>query len=203
MQFARYLLRKIGWYLVVFFAAMLIIFILARLIPGNPVDALVAQMTRGGGASGDSVKAIYENYMREFGLDQPKWKQFLTYLGNVLQGDLGTSFAQYPASVNTLIGQALPWSVALQLPAIIIGWVVGNIVGAVAAFRGGWFDRGIFLSSLFLSSIPPYCLAIILLFVVAVQGGFLPVGGAYSFGLSPEWSFAFFGDAITYFWLPF
>jgi len=160
-------------------------------------------MTRGGGVSGDAVKAIYDNYMHEFGLDQPKWQQFLTYVGNVLQGNLGTSFAQYPASVNSLIAQALPWSVALQLPAIIVGWIVGNIVGAIAAFRGGWFDRGIFTSSLFLSSIPPYCLAILLLFLVAVKGGFLPVGGAYSFGLSPEFSLAFFGDAITYFWLPF
>ena len=146
MNLARYFLRKIGWYLVVFFVALLINFILPRLIPGNPVDALVAQMTRGGGASGDAVKAIYENYMREFGLDQPMWKQFLTYVGNVLQGDLGTSFAQYPASVNTLIAQALPWSIALQLPAIIVGWVVGNIVGAIAAFKGGWFDRGAFLA---------------------------------------------------------
>ena len=76
-------------------------------------------------------------------------------------------------------------------------------MGAIAAFKGGWFDRGAFLASLFLSSIPPYCLAIILLFVFAVQLGILPVGGAYSFGLSPEFSLAFFGDAITYFWLPF
>ena len=189
--------------LVVLFVALILNFILPRLIPGNPVDALVANMTRGGGASGDAVKAIYENYMREFGLDQPMWRQFLTYLGNVLQGNLGTSFAQYPASVNSLIAQALPWSIALQLPAIIVGWVVGNIVGAIAAFKGGWFDRGIFLGALFLSSIPPYCLAIILLFLAAVKGGFFPVGGAYSFGMSPEFSLAFFGDAITYFWLPF
>jgi peptide/nickel transport system permease protein len=76
-------------------------------------------------------------------------------------------------------------------------------VGAIAAFKGGWFDRGGFLASLFLSSIPPYCLAIILLFVFAVTLGMFPVGGAYSFGLSPEFSLAFFGDAITYFWLPF
>ena len=155
---------------------MLIIFILPRLIPGNPVDALVAQMTRGGGASGDAVKAIYENYMREFGLDQPMWKQFLTYLGNVLQGDLGTSFAQYPASVNTLIAQALPWTIALQLPAILVGWIVGNVVGAIAAFKGGWFDRGAFLASLFLSSMPYYCLAIMLLYVFAVTLGLLPGG---------------------------
>ena len=76
-------------------------------------------------------------------------------------------------------------------------------MGALAAFKGGWFDRGAFLGSLFFSSIPPFCLAIILLFVFAVTMGILPVGGAYSFGLSPELSLAFFGDAITYFWLPF
>ena len=103
----------------------------------------------------------------------------------------------YPASVNTLIAQALPWSIAIQLPAIIIGWIVGNLLGALAAFKGGWFDRGAFIGSLFFSSIPPFALAIILLFLVAVKMGILPVGGAYSFGLTPEFSLAFFGDAIT------
>jgi peptide/nickel transport system permease protein len=203
MNLARYFLGKIGWYLIVFVVALILNFWLPRLLPGNPVDSLVANMTRGGGASGDAVNAIYENYMKEFGLDQPRWKQFLNYVGHVLQGDLGTSFGQYPASVNSLIAQALPWSIALVLPAIIIGWVVGNVVGALAAFKGGWFDRGMFLTTLFLSAIPPYCVAILLLFVAAVQGGFFPVGGAYSFGLSPEFSLAFFGDAITYYWLPF
>ncbi|WP_114560851.1 ABC transporter permease [Desertihabitans aurantiacus] len=200
---ARYLLRRTLWLLVTFLAAMLLVFVLVRLVPGNPVDAIVAQMTRGGGGSGEQVEAIYDNYMREFGLDQPIWQQFLVFVQNVLQGDLGTSFAQYPASVNSMIAQALPWSVAIQLPAIIVGWVVGNALGAIAAFRGGWFDKGAFLGSIFATSVPYYCLAIILLFVVAVRMQALPAGGGYSFGLSPEATLAFFGDAITYFWLPF
>jgi peptide/nickel transport system permease protein len=141
--------------------------------------------------------------MKEFGLDKPLWQQFFVYVGHVLSGDFGTSFGQYPASVNTLIANALPWSVAIQLPAIIIGWIVGNLLGALAAFKGGWFDRGAFVGSLFFSSIPPFALAIMLLFLVGVKMQILPVGGAYSFGLSPELSLAFFGDAITYFWLPF
>lgn len=203
MSLARYLGRKLVWYLGVLIVALLLNFLLPRLIPGNPVDAIVAQMSRGGGASGEQLQQTYENYMREFGLDQPMWRQFLTYLGNLARGDLGTSLGQYPASVNTLVGQALPWSILLQVPAILIGWIVGNLFGAIAAFRGGWFDRSVFVSSLFLTSIPYYCLAILLVFVVGVQLGILPIGGAYSFGLSPEWTFEFFGDAITYFWLPF
>ncbi len=69
---------------------------------------------------------------------------------------------------------ALPWSIAIQLPAIIVGWVVGNILGALAAFKGGGFDRGAFVSTLFLSSMPYFCLAILLQFIVGVQLGILP-----------------------------
>jgi peptide/nickel transport system permease protein len=203
MALARYLGRKLAWTLVVFFVALVLNFLLPRLIPGNPVDVIVGQLARGGGTGGEQLRQIHEHFMQEFGLDKPLWQQFFIYMGNVLQGDFGTSFGQYPASVSSLVGQALPWTIAIQLPAIIIGWVLGNILGAVAAFKGGWFDRGAFVGSLFFSSVPPFAFAILLLFIIAVQMGVLPVGGAYSFGLSPELSLAFFGDAITYFWLPF
>jgi peptide/nickel transport system permease protein len=203
MALARYLGRKLAWTVVVLFVALILNFLLPRLIPGNPVDAIVGQIAAGGGAGGEQLEQVHEHFMTEFGLNKPLWEQFLIYLGNVLHGDFGTSFGQYPASVNSLIGQALPWSVALQLPAILIGWIVGNLLGALAAFKGGWFDRGAFVGSLFFSSVPPFALAIILLFVVAVRMAALPVGGAYSFGMSPELSWTFFGDAITYYWLPF
>jgi peptide/nickel transport system permease protein len=203
MALARYLGRKLAWTIGVFFVALILNFLLPRLIPGNPVDVIVGQLARGGGTGGEQLRQVHEHFMQEFGLDRPLWQQFFVYIGNVLQGDFGTSFGQYPASVGSLIGQALPWTLAIQLPALIVGWVLGNILGAVAAFKGGWFDRGAFVGSLFFSSVPPFAFAIILLFVVAVQLGVLPVGGAYSFGLSPELSPAFIGDAITYFWLPF
>jgi len=188
MALAKYLGRKVAWTLVVFVVALLLNFLLPRLIPGNPVDAIVGQLATGGGAGGEQLQQVHEKYMAEFGLDKPLWQQFFIYIGNVFQGNLGTSFAQYPASVNTLIAQALPWSIAIMLPAIIVGWILGNLLGAVAAFKGGWLDRGAFIGSLFLSSVPPFALAIILLFLVAVKGGILPVGGAYSFGLTPEFS---------------
>ncbi|WP_152361823.1 ABC transporter permease [Microlunatus speluncae] len=203
MVFARYLGRKVLWYLLALVVALLLNFLLPRLIPGNPVDAIVSQLARGGGTSGDQMRIIHEHFMAEFGLNEPMWKQFFIYLGQLAQGNLGTSFAQYPAPVNKLIGDALPWSIVIQLPAILIGWIVGNALGAIAAFKGGGFDRGAFLGSLFLSSLPYYCLAILLQYIVGVTLGIMPISGAYSLGLSPELSFAFFGDAITYFWLPF
>ncbi len=203
MAFARYLLRKLGWYVGALVVALLLNFFLPRLIPGNPVDAIVANMTRGGGASGEQLQQVYANFMREFGMDQPLWQQFFIWLGQIFQGNLGTSFAQYPASVNSLVGQALPWSIAIQLPAIMIGWIVGNALGALAAFRGGWFDRGAFVASLFFNAMPYYCLAIVLLYIVGVTAQILPPSGAYSAGLTPELSFTFLNDAISYWWLPF
>ncbi|MGO2537474.1 MAG: ABC transporter permease [Brachybacterium tyrofermentans] len=203
MNLGRYIAQKTVWYLVALVAAVGLNFLLPRLVPGNPVDVIVSNLSRGGSVTSEQQKQVYESYVQEFGLDQPLWQQFFTYLGNVFTGDLGTSFAYYPASVNDLVGQALPWSIAVQLPAILIGWILGNVVGAIAAFRGGNWDRSVFTSSLFLSAMPYYCLSILLLYGFAVVAGIFPVGGAYSLGLTPEFSLSFIWDAVSYYWLPF
>lgn len=201
-RFQRYVLTKAGWFLVAFAAALILNFYLPRMIPGNPVDALVAQMARGG-ADVQAMQQVYNTYIKEFGLDKPSIVQFGTYLQNLLHGNLGTSFALYPTSVNKLIADALPWSIALQLPAILIGWILGNILGAIAAYRGGWFDWGGFVGSLFLSSMPYYCLAILLLYGFAVRFQVFPPGSGYSSNRAPNWSWGFFGDALQHYWLPF
>jgi len=203
MGLGKYLLRKVLWYSGALLAALVLNFLLPRLVPGSPVDAIIAQMTQGGGVQGEQLQAIHENFMREFGLNKPMWEQFLTYLQNLSHGDLGTSFGLYPAKVSGLVADALPWSIAIQLPAVLIGWLVGNVIGALAAFKGGMMDRGAFVSSLFLSSMPYYCLAIILLYVFAVAWPVLPAGRGYSFGVSPELTWTFFSDAVTHYWLPF
>lgn len=203
MGLGRYTLKKTAWYLGALVAALILNFVLPRLVPGNPVDIIVSNLTTGSNISSDAQRQMYESFTKEFGLDKPWLQQFWLYIDNVLHGNLGVSFANYPASVNHLVGQALPWTLALQLPSIIIGWIVGNVLGAVAAFKGKKWDSGVFTTSLFLSSLPYYCLAIILLYLLALKAGIFPVGGAYSYGLSPEWSFSFFSDALHYYWLPF
>ena len=204
MTLAKYLLRKVVWYAVALLVAVFLNFLLPRLVPGNPVDAIVAQLMRGGsGVEGEQMQTIYQHYMAEFGLNEPMWKQFIIYVQNLLHGDLGTSFSLYPAKVAPLISQALPWSIAIQLPAVLIGWLVGNVLGALAAYKGGWLDSGAFIGSLFLTSMPYYCLAILLLYLLAVTVEILPTGGGYSFGLTPELTPAFIADALHYYWLPF
>jgi len=199
--FQRYVLGRVVFYLGVLVVAILINWYLPRLIPGNPVDVLVAQL--GGNIQGEQAKHIHEVYVHEFGLDRPLWEQFGIFVGNLLHLDLGTSFSFFPTPVWTLIAQALPWTIALQVPAILVGWIVGNVLGAIAAFRGGWFDRGAFLTSLFASSMPYYCLAILLLFGLAVAVPLFPAGGGYSFVNTPELTPDFLFDALGHYWLPF
>ena len=202
-MFQKYLLRKLVWFLAAALVALSLNFFLPRMIPGNPVDAIIAQMSQGGQADSASMQRIYVTYMEEFGLNQSPLQQFMSYLQKVVRGDLGTSFARYPAPVSGIIGDALPWTVALQLPAIMVGWILGNAFGAIAAYRGGWFDRGGFVASLLASSIPYYCFAILLVYGVSVELGWLPARGGYSFGMWPTWSWAFVNDALTHYWLPF
>jgi len=89
MALAKYLGRKLAWTVVVFFVALVLNFLLPRLIPGNPVDAIVGQLARGGGTGGEQLQQVHEHFMQEFGLDKPLWQQFFIYVGHVLTGDFG------------------------------------------------------------------------------------------------------------------
>jgi peptide/nickel transport system permease protein len=200
--FRRYILTKLGWYLIALAAAVSLNFFLPRLVPGNPVDLIVAHFLQGGGG-GASASKTYQAFITQFHLDEPLFGQFITYLGNIVHGDLGQSFSLFPARVTTLIGQAVPWTIALQLPAILLGWLLGNVLGALAAYKRGAFDRNLFVTALALSSIPYYALAIVLLYVFAVAIPVFPSAGGYSFGTMPDLSWSFFVDALGHYLLPF
>src|SRR5665811_312487 len=202
MGLRRYLARKTVWYLGALVVAVILNFLLPRLIPGNPVDVIVSQLGRGG-LSSEAQQRIYEDYTRQFGLDKPMFQQFIAYVVAIFHGDLGKSFAFFPTPVKSLIGQALPWTLALQVPAILLGWIIGNVLGAVAAYKGGGWDKSVFTTSLLFSSAPYYCLAIILLYLGSIVLGVFPVGGAYSLGTSPSFTWGFITDASTFYWLPF
>jgi peptide/nickel transport system permease protein len=159
-------------------------------------------MTRGMTDS-DTIKKVYQTFIQEFGVDKPLWTQFVMYLKNLFTGNLGTSFGLYPAKVTDILASAVPWTIGLQLPAIIVGWILGNGLGAVAAYKKGIYDRVIFPAALFVNSIPYFTLAIIMLYIFGLSLKWFPTSGGYDYQMIPHLSLDFIGSVIRHHTLPF
>jgi peptide/nickel transport system permease protein len=199
----KYFLKKSAWYLVTLFIAVFLNFLLPRLIPGNPVMAIVARMSSGARDQA-TITRIYEIFMAEFGLDKPVWQQFFIYLGNVCRGNLGVSFSQYPRAVSDILRSSVGWTLMLQFPAIITGWFVGNALGALTAYRKGVFDKVFFPFFLFLAAIPAFGFAYTNVYFFASKLNIFPGSLGYGFDLLPNWSDPrFVLSVLSHYRLPF
>lgn len=200
--YRKYFMTKFLWFMVTLIAAFILNFILPRLMPGDPVAAIVARMAQGM-TNTSGVQAIYEQYTELFGTNKPIIQQFFIYVQNVFRGDFGFSFSQYPRTVADVLKASVWWTVALQFPAIIVGWFLGNMLGALAAYLRGGFDKVLMPISIFLSNLPAFGMAIILLVIFAVNLGWFPTSGGYGFDLLPNFSWTFIKSVIHHYQLPF
>jgi peptide/nickel transport system permease protein len=200
--YAGYFVNKFAWFLVTLVAAFILNFILPRLMPGDPVAAIVARMAQGM-SNTSGVQAIYQQYTELFGTNRPLIEQFFLYVRNVLQGDFGFSFSQYPRTVADVIRSSILWTIGLQFPAIIVGWLIGNTLGALAAYIRGGFDKVLMPVSIFISNLPAFGMAIILMVIFAVTLRWFPTSGGYGFDLIPSMSLKFFWSVFVHYQLPF
>lgn len=200
--YRKYFGKKILWFFITFIIAILLNFILPRMMPGDPVAVIVAKSAQGM-SDASAVKQIYENYAKEFGVDQPMYIQFFTYFKNALSGNFGLSFSQYPRPVADIISSAIGWTLCLQLPAIIVGWLIGNILGALAAYVRKGFDKVLMPVFLFISSIPAFGAAVILLVIFSINLKVTPIAGGYGFDLIPNFSWTFIKSVIHHYQMPF
>ncbi len=133
----------------------------------------------------------------------PLVKQYFKYIWMVLHGDLGTSFVKYPKKVNTIVAEAIPWTLALQFPTIVIGWIVGNLLGALAAYKRGLFDKVLFPCALLMNSIPFFAVGMILVYLFSETFRFFPSSGGYAIDVIPGFTWAFISSAAYFYVLPF
>lgn len=200
--YQKYFLNKTGWFFVTLICAFILNFILPRLMPGDPVAAIVSRVAQGM-SDATGVQAIYQQYADLFGTNKPVYQQFFIYVKNASKGDFGFSFSQYPRTVADVISSSIWWTVILQLPAILVGWLIGNFLGALAAYRKKGFDKVLMPVSIFVSSLPAFGMAIILLVIFAISLGWFPTSGGYRFDMIPNFSWGFIWSAIVHYQLPF
>jgi peptide/nickel transport system permease protein len=194
----RFLARKIAFYLATFVVAVSVDWAIPRFMPGDPIQGLLARMQ----AQPGSQEALTGYYTEAFGLDVPLWQQYLNFWKGLLSGDLGTSVWQYPTPVTELIMHAVPYTLALLVPAILLAFLAGNKVGALAA-RRKVLDNTVLPVGYLLTATPYMWLAIMLAYVFASVAGVFPLSGAYGYDITPQWSFAFAGSFLGHWILPF
>jgi peptide/nickel transport system permease protein len=195
---SRYLARKVAIYLLTFFVAVTIDWAIPRLMPGDPVSGLIARLQ----ADPTAAQEMHGYFTESFGLDDPLWKQYLNFWLGLLHGDLGPSIAYVGTSVNDLIWEAVPYTLALTVPAIVLSYIAGNRVGALAA-RRKVLDSPALPVAYVLTATPYVWLALVLAYVLAFRWEIFPVSGAYDFSLTPEWSWEFARSFLSHWFLPF
>jgi len=200
--YREYFLNKLLWFLVTFVCAFILNFILPRLMPGDPVAGIVSHIAQGM-TNTTGVQAIYQQYADLFGTNRPIIEQFFIYMRNVFHGDFGFSFSQYPRTVAETLKSAIWWTIGLQFPAIIVGWLIGNVLGALAAYLKKGFDNLLMPISIFLSNFPTFGMAIILLVIFGVGLKWFPTSGGYGFDLIPTFTWKFIWTVITHYQMPF
>jgi peptide/nickel transport system permease protein len=186
----EYLIRRLVLFFVVVWVAASINFVLPRLSGGNAIRAQLMQQAAQGGYVQGNIDAMVAEFDKDFGLDKPLWEQYVTYLWNISHLDFGFSMSSYPMRVSTLMGNALPWTFALLGMSTAIAFTLGILLGGLMA----WPSTPRFLVNvllppfLTLSAVPYYMLGLVLLWVFAFQNHFLPIFGAYTPGVIPDWS---------------
>ncbi|MET9173067.1 ABC transporter permease [Streptomyces misionensis] len=170
----RYVARRLLQMIPVFIGATLLIFLMVNVM-GDPVAGLCGERA--------CDPATAAQLKREFGLDQPLWRQYATYMGNVFAGDFGTAFNGQP--VTELMAAAFPVTVRLTVVAVLFEIVIGVALGVVTGLRRGRpVDTGVLLATLVVISLPTFVTGLLLQLMLGVQWGWIKpsVSPAAAFG---------------------
>jgi peptide/nickel transport system permease protein len=194
----KYLLRRLGFYALAAWISLTINFFIPRLAPGDPASALQQKF------QGRLEPAALEAMKVAFGIgDDPVHIQYLAYLKNLSQGELGISIAHFPAPVSEVIGTAILWTLFLAGLAVLLSFALGSLLGMLSAWkRGSILDHIAPPLFVLFSAFPYFWLAMLLLYTFGFSLGWFPLRHAYSDTLSPSFSWVFVLDVLHHATLP-
>jgi len=147
----------------------------------------------------------YDAIEKDLGRDGGMFGELIHFVQHIFDGTFGksTSTTRYPNTVSSIISEGIVWTICLQIPAILLGWILGNVLGAVAAYKRKFWDKAVMPASLFISAIPAFGSAVILLVVFGVNLKWFPVNRAYDPGMIPAFTWKFISNVIWHYQLPF
>ncbi len=194
----KYLLKQISLYLLAAWASLTLNFFLPRMMPGDPVTALIGRMH--GRFTAGQIEAIKQAYGF---IDGPLIQQYGQYLSHALRGDFGVSISAYPATVSSIIATGFMWTLLLGVVTLVISFVVGTALGVVIAWkRNGFLDSTLPGISGFVGSFPYFWLAMVCLYYLGFELGWFPMSHAYSDFISPGFTWEYISSVLYHMVLP-
>ncbi len=203
--YRNFLVRRILRAFGVIFVTSTLTFFIIRLMPSNPIEIFINQMMAAYGMSYQDAKAL-ALALFTIDLDKPLHQQYIEYLINLFQGNLGRSISISPGTpVMDIILAFLPWTLFSVSISILASFVLGVITGIIAAYRrGGLFDKVMSTFAAIISAIPGYLIGILIIVFIGVQYGLINyMRGAYSAGIRPGFNLQFISDVFLHLAAPF
>ena len=181
---SRFLRRRFVFYLVAAFAAITLNFLIPRLMPGDPVQLLFARF------QGRLDPRAFEAIKAQFGfVEGPLLEQYLLYLRSILTLDFGPSIMGFPIPVTQVIFNSLRWTLMLMGIASVMSYVIGTLLGVIAAWRrGNRIDTTLLPIASILGAFPYFFIALLAVYVLGFQYDIFPTSHAYDTGISQDWS---------------
>jgi peptide/nickel transport system permease protein len=178
-------------------------FLVTHLSPISPVESALGRMTARSNSAPEAVQAMREALTAMYGVDQPILQQYFSFWVRLVQGDLGPSMIAFPTPAMTLVMRALPWTVGLLTTSIIINFLIGNLLGALAGYnQNSRLLKGFGVIAMGLQPIPQYIVAFILLIIFGFIWPVLPISGGFAMNVSVGWTWQFAGSVMLHSILP-
>lgn len=198
-----YIVKRLGVLLLIVWLAATLNFFLPKLSGVDPVRAKLLEAASLGGYVHAGIEDMVKVYQEKFGLDKPLWRQYLTYIDDVLHGRLNYSIANYPRTVGGMIRDAAPWTIGLLGLTTLFSFAAGTFLGALLAWPGAprwlhWLMPPLWA----LHAIPFFLLGLVLMYVFAFQFPLLPIFGGYQAGDTPGLTLPFIFDILRHAVLP-
>ena len=202
-NYAGYLLRRLGQFVLVVFIGINLSFVITHSTPIDPVEQTIAAATAFGSTSPEAIGMMRQSLRELYGLQGSLWEQYVAFWKRVVVLDFGPSLSAFPTPVADLIWRALPWTAGLLLVSTTITWILGNLLGGLAGYvRDSRALRFAGVLVMGFHPIPYYIVAFVLLIVFGYLWPVLPITGGAKMNMARGFNASFVLSVLQHSILP-
>jgi peptide/nickel transport system permease protein len=199
----KYVIVRFTTYIITLAIAVTIVWWMFHLLPGDPLVLFFKSIILKYGSQSIAYAHAINVYREAFGLDKPLLEQYITFLNELLKGNLGPSLIGFPTPVQELLRRRLPWTIGLLSITTLLAWIMGIVLGALVGWKQGTkFDKVISVLAMGMSQIPFYIVAVLGALFLGYFLGLFPTSGGYSLRVTPGFNFDFIISVIQHGTLP-